>query len=386
MKITQAYEYVNAATRQVLGQDAVVNEDLSNIVDIGKDVLSTEERTTAWMGNILDKIGRTIFVDRIYKGQFPKILMDSWEFGSIVEKIREELPQASVNESWDLKDGESYDPNIYYGAKLHAKLFNKIVTFELDRSIPEVQIKQAFTSPTAMVSFLSMRQTVADNAMTIKLENLIRATHNNAVAEVIHASIPDGDYANTSTAQAVNLLYLYKQANPNSTLTAKQAMTDKEFLRFANRTIDMTRKNLEVASTVFNVGKTEKFTPEDRAHLVVLNEFASASTYYLESDTFHDNLVKLPGYDAVSFWQGSGTSFAFEDVSTIDVKTTSNDVIKITGVIATLFDRDAMAVTNMNRRTKSHYNSKAEFFNYFHKMDAGYLNDLDENIVVFYVA
>ena len=386
MKITQVYGIVNEATKMVLGETAVVNQDLSNVVEIGKEILLDNERTTKWLGNINDKIGKMIFVDRLYAGRAPSVLMDAWEFGSIVEKVREEMPQASVNESWELENGVSYDPNIFYGSKFHAKLFNKRVTFEVDRSIPEVQIQQAFSNASQMAAFISMRYTVVENALTVALDELIMSTINNFTAEVIHANYGDEGLDTKTTAQAINLLYLYKQKNPTSTLTAATCIEDPDFIRFAIYTINKTRYRLEGMSKVFNISHSEKFTPADKLHYVALADFTEAATAFLQSDTYHKELVALPNYDKVAYWQGSGMGYEFSEISKIDVKTASNDVVTATGIIGVMFDREALGVSNLYRRTKTEYVAKAEFFNNFHKVDAGYYNDLDENFVVFFVA
>lgn len=386
MKITQVYDIVNAATKMTLGETAVLNQDLSNVVEIGKEILLDNERTTKWLGNINDKIGKMIFVDRLYAGRAPSVLMDAWEFGSIVEKVREELPQASVNESWELENGVSYDPNIFYGSKFHAKLFNKRVTFEVDRSIPEVQIQQAFSNASQMAAFISMRYTVVENALTVALDELIMSTINNFTAEVIQANYGDEGLDTKTTAQAINLLYLYKQKNPTSTLTAASCIEDPDFIRFAIYTINKTRYRLEGMSKVFNISHSEKFTPADKLHYVALADFTEAATAFLQSDTYHKELLELPNYDKVAYWQGSGMGYEFSEISKIDVKTASNDVVTATGIIGVMFDREALGVSNLYRRTKTEYVAKAEFFNNFHKVDAGYYNDLDENFVVFFVA
>ena len=150
--------------------------------------------------------------------------------------------------------------------------------------------------------------------------------------------------------------------------------------------IAMYSDRLEVISTLFNVGGTEKFTPKDRQRIVMLSEFKRSADVYLQSDTFHDEFTRLPSSDSVTYWQGSGTDYSFASTSAIDVKTPSGDTVSATGILGVIFDRDALGVTNMDRRVTTNYNPKAEFWNEWHKMDAGYFLDLDENFVVFYVA
>ena len=50
-----------------------------------------------------------------------------------------------------------------------------------------------------------------------------------------------------------------------------------------------------------------------------------------------------------------------------------------------MFDRDAIGVSNLDRRVTTNYNPRAEFYTNFYKFDAGYYSDLSENFVVFFV-
>lgn len=141
-------------------------------------------------------------------------------------------------------------------------------------------------------------------------------------------------------------------------------------------------------SKLFNIGGTAKFTPADRMHIVMLSEFKNAAEIYLYDglNQFNTENLRFPAaVETVSYWQGSGTGYDFADTSEINIKTPSGDVVNVTGVLGVIFDRDAMGVCNLDRRVTTDYNAKAEFFNQWHKFDAGYFLDLDENIVVFFV-
>lgn len=387
MEVTQVYSLMNTVTTEVLGQSIVVAENLSNVVDIGTEIFNADA-VDRYVRSLVNHIGRVIFVNRPYRGSVPSVLMDGWEFGSVLEKITAELPLAQENESWELVDGASYDPNIFYQPKVSAKFFNKRVTFEIPMSFTEKQVKQSFSSATQLNAFLSMLYDSVDKAMTLKLDALIMRTINNMTAETIKGTYGGDDALNgASHARAVNLLYLYKQRYTDAAnLTAEQAITTPEFIRFAALTMSNYVDRMSKISTLFNGGGKPRFTPRDMLRIVMLADFKNAAGAYLQSDTFHDEFTKLPEAETVPFWQGSGTDYSFGQISEIHVNTASGNEINASGILAVMFDRDALGVTNQDRRVTSNYNPKAEFYTNFYKFDAGYFNDLNENFVVFFVA
>lgn len=390
MKVEQIYNIVNSITGEVTGKTDLVNEDLSNIVDVGAEILSVTD-VDNYVKKLVDHIGKVIFVDRAYNGIAPKVLMDSWEYGSVVEKIQMDTPKAVENPSWNLTDGQSYDPNIFYQPTVSAKFFNSKTTFEIPMSFTELQIKESFSDVTQLNGFMSMIYNAINRSMSVKTDSMILRTINNMTAQTVandFSSVTDGNYSKSTSTRAVNLLMLYN-AKSGTALTADQALTDPEFLRFASFQMSLYIDRLRGMSTLFNVGGKDRFTSRDLLHIVFLSDFAKASDMYLQSDTFHNDLVALPNYESVPYWQGSGTTYGFDKVSSIDVKTNGGETakaVKFGGILGVMFDRDALGVSNYNERVTSNYNAKAEFFNNFYKYDCSYFNDLNENFVVFFVA
>lgn len=386
MKVEQVYALTNTAMQEVLGESAVVAEDLSNVVDLGKQLLSAgQESVDNYVRKVHDQIGRMVFVNRIYGGRAPSVLMDGWEYGSILEKVSAELPDAEENDDWKLQDGTSYDPNIFTQPKVITKLFNSRVTFEIPVSTTEDQVKSAFQSATQLNAFYSMIQTSIQNSMTIKMDALVMRTINNMIAESFYADMPSGNYTGAGGTHAVNLLYLYNQKFGTS-LTVADALVTPAFIRYAAMTMANYIDRLRVMSTLFNIGGAERFTPDDRLHVVMLSEFKNAAGSYLQSDTFHNEYTALPEAESVVYWQGSGTGYTFGDTSSINVATSGGHTVEASGIIGIMFDRDALGVTNLDRKVNTYYNPKASFWNEWHKFFAGYFNDLNENMVVFYVA
>ena len=386
MKVEQVYTLTNTAMSEVLGESAVVAEDLSNVVDLGKQLLSAgQESVDNYVRKLHDQIGRMVFVDRVYGGRAPSVLMDGWEYGSILEKVAAELPEAEENEDWTLQDGTSYDPNIFTEPKIITKLFNGRVTFEIPVSTTEKQVKSAFQSAAQLNAFYSMIQTSIQNSMTIKMDALVMRTINNMIGECFYADMSGGTYTGAGGTHAINLLYAYNQKFSTS-LTVADALVTPAFIRFASMTMANYIDRLKVMSTLFNIGGAERFTPADRLHVVMLSEFKNAAMSYLQSDTFHDEYTALPEAESVVYWQGSGTDYGFSSTSKIYVTTSGGHAIEAGGILGVMFDRDALGVSNLDRRVNTYYNPKASFWNEWHKFDAGYFNDLNENMVVFYIA
>ena len=380
MNVEQVYTLVNTAVREAIGDSTLVARDLSNVVDVGTSVFNGNA-VDAYVKSLVNHIGKVIFVNRKYSGSIPSVLRNGWEFGSVVEKIRAELPDAQANPSWALTNGTSYDPNVFLEPEVHAKFFNSKVTFELQLSVAEMQVKQSFSNATQLGAFVSMLYNEIDKKMTIAIDQLIMST----IDLGIGATMDDESAGqNTTGTKAVNLLYEYNQKFGTS-LTAADALTTPEFLKFATYMIGLVSDRMTKISKLFNIEGNARFTPEDRRQLVLLSDFAKAIGPYSLAPAYNEQYLKLPEADTVPFWQGSGTAYGWSSISAIDISHGGN-TYQYSGILGVVFDRDAFAVCNEDRRVTTQYNAKGEFWNNFYKFDCSYFADLGENIVVFYVA
>lgn len=383
MEVKQIYSLVNAITSEILGKTDLVKEDLTNIVDVGKELFSVSD-VDNYVKSLVNRVGKTIFTNRKYSGKIPSVVMDSWEFGSILQKISADLPNATENESWELENGQSYDPNVFYKPTVSAKFYNSKITFEVPLSFTEKQVKESFNSASELNAFISMLYNAVEKSITVKTDSLIMRTINNMIAQTFNTD--------KAGVRAVNLLTGYNTIKGGTPLTAEKALTNTDFLKYASMQVALYADRLGTMSTLFNAGGKERFTPKDMLHIVLLSDFAQSTKTYLESDTFNKELVELPKYETVPYWQGSGTSFEFNKVSKINVTISDETAtggkkdIEISGILGVMFDRDALGVANLDRRVTTNYNPKAEFFSNWYKFDAGYFNDLNENFVFFYIA
>lgn len=407
MTVQQIYTIINSVSKEVLGRTDIMQDDLTGIVDLGTEVFN-QKAVDNYVKSLVNHIGKVIFVNRPYVGKVPSVLMDAWEFGSVLEKISADVPEAEENDTWNLENGQTYSQDVFHKPTVTAKFFNSKVTFEVPVSITERQVKESFSNAAQLNGFISMIYTAVEKSMTIKADALIMRTINNMIAETVLADAQafgakaegdktDVDLSSASTARCVNLLKLYNDKyfpatpgtpnptpNPNA-LTAAKAITDPDFIRFASYVMGTYADRLQSISTVFNVGGKERFTPKDMLHVVLLSDFAKAAQTYLYSDTFNRGDVLLPQAETVPFWQGSGKNYEFASTGNIKVKESGGKDVEISGVLGVMFDRDALGVCNLDRRVTTNYNAKAEFFNNYYKFDAGYFNDTNENFVVFFI-
>lgn len=396
MRVEQVAEIVNESAKQQLGLDNVVEQDLSNLVTLAQTVDELNESgLDNFVHSLIDRIGVVKFRDRPYDGAAPSVYMDSFEYGSILQKIEAERPKANENESWRLEKGRVYEQDLYTPPTIIQRFFNDSTTYDIPMSFAERQVKSAFSSGDQLNGFFSMIENRIHDTVTINNDGLIELTINNMIGVTLldeyRTGSTLGDLTAKSGVKAVNLLKLYNDEF-QKTLTKEQARLDPNFIRYACFVMSLYEKRFLKMSTLFNIGKRERFTSKDKLHIVMLDEFKKAADVFLQSSTWHDEYTKLPAAETVPYWQGSGLSYDFSDTSKIAVKVkdigNNNTLtsVEASGILCIMFDRDALGINNYNYRVRSHVNNRAEFTNHWYKVDARYFNDENENFVVFFMA
>lgn len=381
MEIKQIATMVNSITNELIGDSAIVNEDLGNIVDVGTAVANANAYDT-FTQKLVNRIGKTIFSARKYVGRVPSLVRNNWEFGSMLQKITGAgLIEAQQNDTWNLTDGTSYDPNKFTKPSLNAKFYNKKVTFELPQSIAIKQVKQSMSSAAELNGLLDMLYNEIEKSLTVKVDSLCMRCINNLILNTLQKN----------GKNAVNLLTMFNTRfrTEGTELTADKAITEPEFIRYAAYIMRLYATRMRVINTHFNTEGLPRFTPGDSLNVLLLEDFASAADIYLYSNTFHDDFVKLPTAETVPYWQGTGESYAFADISKIDAKAAEAQAIVInphSGIIGVMYDKDAAGVCLEDSYVTSQVNNKAEFVNNWHKYEAEYINDYSEQNCVFYVA
>lgn len=392
MEMTQVYQLANDVTTEILGKSDLLQEDLSNVIDVGKEIFDNTSYDK-FCKALVDKIGKVRFVDRKYEGSAHSLLRDDWIYGSVLQKITgRTLPTAVENESWELTTGASYDPNVFSAPEVSSKFYNKYTTFEVDLSIADMQVESAFSSANQLNAFFSMLTNDVDKSLTCKVDELANRTINNMIIQTINAEFPNvvnNNYSNMTGIKAVNLLYLYNQQFSKS-LTADTCLFDPDFIKFATLYILRYSSRMKKMSSLFNVGGLPRFTPTEEQHIILHSDLKSSSDIYLQSGTFHNEFTRLPESEETPYWQGSGTDYAFSKTgtvkATIDIGSGNTKAITASGILGVIFDTEACGINQQRRKVTSNYNPKAEFNNYFYKEKCGYFNDLNEPFVCFYVA
>lgn len=380
MTVYQVSAVLNSVVEQATGQKDIVATDLTNLVSLGNTILSSDASRDKFLDALVDRIGKTIISNRAYGGKKNPIKMDAFTYGAVMQKIYVTPPNAEDAPQWDLRNGDAPNQFIIKTPEAKQKLFSDRNTYEIGITIPDYQLQTAFTSPEQMTAFIDAIFVAVANSQAMREDATTDMTYANCIGENIA-------YSKKPQAKGIHVINLLTKYNTltSGTLTAAAAMRDFEFLQFATRELQLYVKRFERMTTLFNAEQYQRFTPRDSARLTVLQDFASSCEVYLRSTTYHDNLVTLPNYNEVAFWQGAG-NFDFANTSTINITTASGEAVNQTGVVALLSDMEALGMMVDYKRTRSVRNERGEYTNYFYKTDERTFVDMSENSLVFIVA
>ena len=390
MKVNQISGMLNSVFQSVLG-DNIFSEDLSNIVDVGKIITGSDvfgENFDNYASKIIDKVGRTIFWDRVYTADDLGIWRDSWEYGSVLEKIRCEVGEYTDNCEWDLtKDANSngtldYNDNIanhiaeifkFYPASVQAKYFNAKTTFKTTISITRKQLRSAFNGAAEMARFIGMIEQRVRSKMEISKNALQKMVIANLMGEHLFQK-----------KQVIDLGAMYQAETGQSKGTLAQALADKTKARFIAQKMTFYREMMSEPSKLYSASGTFwNHTPVEDSRMIVLADVDSALRFNVYGDTFNEEFVKLNNYRVVPFWQTTGKTNTLADRSAIAIKTSNGNYVSRDNIVGVLFDRDAAMICNDEPDVRTQYNPDGNFTNYFYCADCSYYNDFDENCIVF---
>ena len=383
MKVNKKYTLVNDAASEALGKSAITAKDTGSFVSLGNVVFSSTANTEQFYKSLVDRIGKTVIAIRKFKGKKRSVKRDDLAWGIMYQKISFKTKTAVENASWNTEGGQVNPFDINRSTEVVQKLFSVMGTWSYEDNFPLYQLFTAFTNEAAMGAFISGISTNIENSLTIAEDALANLAVSTNIAGVLISG---------KTVQKRNLLKEYNTLN-GSDLKASNCLYDASFLKYASYQINDTVKNIMNASDAFNPEGIARQTFGEDLVVEVLGKYSAATASYLESDTYHKELVALPRYEEVSYWQAPGTNFDFADVSKIDIvnanlKTVGNETgtIAQSGIIAFIHDIDSCASIITRFRDYSYPNNRDESMNIIKKADKGYMVDLSENAVVFYVA
>lgn len=378
--IHQVNAIANSMTDQILGRTTVTPTD-STFVSVGAEITQSDNLKDAFYKVLYDRIGRTVLALREVEDDVVTMDREPFEYGTMLQKLSFKSVNAQENPAWRALSEEHTDPFKKSVMTIRQTMFHGISTWEVPGTLPDEQLKTAFTNPQAMAAFIDGIFLNMKNSMQLKY---------NGIAYLVRASAIAAVHNSKNTVVNVDLLSSYNTYT-GSSLTQKAALIDPEFLRYSGRLIRLYSERLKKTSTTFNPIGWERRTPKDRQVIEVLADLATAYETYLQSDVWHNELTKMPNFTIVPYWQSSGTAWDFTSTSSIDVViestneggTTEDVDVQVNGVVAVIRDIDAIATTIDDRKVRSIFNPHDEYSNYWYKANIGYMRDISENFVVF---
>lgn len=369
MAVKQIYDIVNSVNSQTMGLTDLTVVDEQGLVSLGEQVLTTNGLADTWLNSLAQRIGKTIISFREYKSKYSDMVLDSIQWGNIVQKIKVSMPEATEDESYKLVEGQSVDMYKVANPKVKQSIFTSETPYQFYVTVKRTQLEEAFISETSMNGFIGAIYGEVQNAIELSLESLARNCINNFIGEKIKKT------------KEINLLAMYN-TETSKTLTVKTCLHDKEFLAYCVSRINLYSKYMENMSTEYNDGTQTRHTPKSLQHLRVLEEFESRLETVVQYQAFRDNYVKLNNYHTTSFWQ------SIKKPSEINVNIASDGTeVKSSGIIAVLYDRDALGLYKKDSwNSTTPFNSAGGYYNTYYHHKELYFNDLSENFVVFVIA
>ena len=390
--VNQIYSIMNSLNAQANSGTALAATDTRSFISYGEAITSlTDANRETWFTTLIDRIASTIIDNRKYAARGALGLWrEPFEYGSILQKIHSKMPAVVADPAWSApSDLSSTNPFAPTAREIEQRMYNKISAFMIADTIPDVQLKTAFLDEQKMAAFLDSLMMTTQNAFERSVENLGRTCRSSLIATAVHAN--DAHYVKLLT----NYKAMLDDDDPEKNITAAQALHSRNFLRYASREIAIYIDRMQTLTDIYSADGYERFSPREYLNVAILNDFDKSVTSYLAADTYHEQLVELPDENkvVVPYWQGAGTDFSYSNNSKIYLtipRTTGTDeqiaagyTIEASNIIGVIYDSEAAGITIDERRTRSLYNPKDEFTNYWHKGREQYYVDVTHPHVVF---
>ena len=371
MDTNQIYELVNTTVAQAIGRQDVTRLDAQGLISVGDVVLSSSANTEAFLNTLAQRIGRTIYRFRAYNNKFKDMVISDMQWGAILQKIKVKMPDAVSDPTYSLANGESVDHYTVSKPAVTQKLFVTRSPYMFKITVQRETLREAFLSPEAMGSFISLIFGEVRNAIELALESLGRLTLCGAMSEV------------TQATQIVRLVTAYNDERGltgDDALTAATAIYNADFLRYAIYRINTTIDMIQDMSTLYNDGTVPTFTNKENLKIRVLSGFQRRLETVVEYAAFHDQFTSVDGqYSTINFWQGEKAP------SNVSVKKPSNgENFTEDYVVACVHDRDAFGIYQIDETVlTTPVNAAGQYYNQFwHELQNRFV-DTSENMVLF---
>lgn len=389
MTVQDMSAILNKLAPQFWGDDAIVESDLTNLVDFGEKYDNlTEGQRQSFQSGLIALVTEQVFVSSTFVGDNIDIIKSfhtAGGNGGIIQKSRIKPFDSVPDPSFDPAPGSTNDPYVNYGFELETVYYSNKSSEMFRYSIPDNWFTGMFLSLSSLSRVIAMIEGEIETAIRVHTELITKQTINAHAASVLDSN---------KKQQKVNLLALYNERfQPSTPLTVDKALTTPEFLRFSAWVVENKLGMISDYNTHSNLMNFRNSTPKSKTHLLLNDEFVNSMNRFLYADTFNASFAKLPNYRKVYKWLGAGQA---EDDDTFESRTNINVKIKVpwkttqvkvnqSYVLGMMYHPDAVGIYDFRKVTESKRDPIGLKTNYFTHISASTMVDPYEDFIVFYM-
>lgn len=346
MTVTQIKALLNDLAPQVLGQEALDKIDVTDIGTFGEAIKSAQNGYEMFHNALIDRLYKIIIDMKSFEVEDIPFLADNYRYAGFIEEFYVEMPEAEDTKYWNVAD-EHFTPTLPQKKPLKLsvkKYIKKPATFEREYTVDEPLVLSAFNGYSEFEAYVSAMALAIENATKIDLMNVARMARLKFMATILSIA---------NTPSKVNILAEYHNETGDNTVTINNWTTSKEFLLFLAEFISRYPKRFATVGSQYINEKTTnntdyvRQTTKDDLVFEIISEVASKLKYNLKSLIFNQDIVTLPNYHEVLFWQGRGNADGLDNFTSIDVKLGENEShedieVKQSGIIGIMYDRNSI--------------------------------------------
>ena len=355
-----------------MGESALTATDTASLVAMGNAILSSSTNTECFIDTLVQRIGKTIISYRPYKSKLGLLAVSDMTMGAIMQKVKIQMPKAVEDQTTQLEDGQAIDHYIVSKPVAHQKLFVKRTPYTFFITIQRKWLREAFTSETAMGSFIAAIYGEVENSLELSQENLARLCMANFMVT-----------ASQNSDRIFDLVTAYNYASGRSVPTGQDALADEQFLRYSLGVIKSFSKRMETMSVLYNDGTEQRHSPIADQRFVSLIDFQTALETQVQWAAFNEQYVqKMTGIE-VPYWQAAKSPFNI-DLLIEDPNEEEPQEETLENIVAILHDRDALGTYRKEVEVATTpLNARGLYTNQFWHMNDLYFNDITENGIIF---
>ena len=376
METNQIYGLINDVNAQTIGTENLTILNTEQLVALG-EFLFNSGSVDLWTNTLLSRIASTKISYRAYQSKLGIYAVSDITMGLIMQKIKVDMPNAVEDVTTQLQDGESVDMYIVSKPTAHQKLFAKRTPATFFRTTQRKWLREAFTSESAMGSFLAAVQGEVNNKIELTQENLARLTMANFMAIISQTS-----------SRVIDLVTEYNALTDNDVPTGEGALLDEGFCRYALGRMNKIAKYMETMSRLYNDGSVDRHSPKGSQRFVSLIDFRTALETQVQWAAFNERYVATKNGVEVPYWQSAKSPFDIKlriHEGTEDTEDTDDDVdITLSNVVGMIHDVDAFGTYRKEMDViTTPVNARGAYYNTFWHLNDLYFNDVSENGILF---